>query len=489
VAALVLAGSILYLIRQTPLYSSQAKVLVEAVSLSTAQAGQQTPPNINTEEQLVDSAAVARVVARDLKLKANVDEILKQLSVSSPSDTEILFISYRDPRPREAQRRAQAFAQAYLQLRLQRFEKDLAALADPIDRRIQALQANLQRLYARIVVAKDPLAKAGLQGQASSLETRIGLLEQSRADLTPSVGLSVGQIEDPADLPTSPVNRNYPLTVSVAIFLGLTLGVGVALVRDRLDDHLRSEPDLEASSRAVTMGIIPRMTRELENGVLVDMLSPSAESFRNLRAAVMFATTQQSTRVMVVTSPEAGNGKTTVAANLGVSLAQSGQRVALVSADLKKPRLDQFFGLNGEPGVTSVLIGGVTALQALHPTRMPKLSVMGTGPLRPDSGELLGSDRMRHLLEDVRETVDLVLIDAPPILWVADSLALAGIVGSVLLVVDARRTTKAAVSRARRQLDLANATILGTVLNNFDPSDFRHYGVAAEGYGYGYSAD
>jgi Mrp family chromosome partitioning ATPase len=96
---------------------------------------------------------------------------------------------------------------------------------------------------------------------------------------------------------------------------------------------------------------------------------------------------------------------------------------------------------------------------------------------------------MRHLLEDVRETVDLVLIDAPPILWVADSLALAGIVGSVLLVVDARRTTKAAVSRARRQLDLANATILGTVLNNFDPSDFRHYGVAAEGYGYGYSAD
>jgi capsular polysaccharide biosynthesis protein len=336
-------------------------VLVEAASLSTTQTPIQ--PNIDTEKQLVDSAALADLVKRNLHLAATPEDVLKGLSVGSPANTEVLLISYQDPDPLQAQRLAQAFAEGYLELRLQRFERDLSALTDPLDRQISNLNDELQGIITRISQTTDPHESAVLNEQATALATQIGLLRQGRSDLIPTGALSVGQIEDPADRPTSPVNRPLVLTAGLALFLGLVLGVGVALLRDRLDDHLRAEADFEASSGASVLAAIPHVRRKiLRRKPLLDLSdaqSPAAEAYRVLRAAVLFALAQGQRTALVVTSPEAGDGKTTVVANLGLSIAQTGKRVVLVSADLRKPRLDELFGFTGEPGLSGVLAGKV----------------------------------------------------------------------------------------------------------------------------------
>jgi capsular exopolysaccharide synthesis family protein len=476
VTALVVVGAMAYSYLQTPMFSSQAKVLVEAVSLSATQPASE--PNIETEKQLVDSATLAALVTRNLHLSTTPEDILKGLSVGAPANTEVLLITYQDPDPLEAQRRAQAFAEGYLELRLQRFEQDLSALTGPLDRRIRNLNDELQAIITQISQTTDPHEKAVLTNKATALATQVGLLQQRRSDLIPSGALSVGQIEDPADRPTSPVNRSYLLMGGLALFLGLAFGVGVALVRDRLDDHLRAEDDFEASSGAAVFAAIPHVSRKtLRKGPLLvssDTKSPVAEAYRVLRAAVLFAMGQRPRKVLVVTSPESGDGKTTVVANLGASIAQTGKSVILVSADLQRRHLDEVFGITDEPGLSEVLRGELTIQDVLRPTHIANLSLIPAG--RASEGvELLASEFTEKVLDRIRNDA-LVVVDVPPILGVADSVALSAVVGSVLLVVNAKRSTTGAIDLARRRLEVVGVTIMGGVLNNYASSDFLpHY--------------
>ncbi len=177
---------------------------------------------------------------------------------------------------------------------------------------------------------------------------------------------------------------------------------------------------------------------------------------------------------MLVTSPEAGDGKTTVAANLGASLAHAGNRVVLVAGDLRRPALSEIFGLDGEAGLTAALRNGVDG-SATTATDVPNLRILPTGRIEPDDVELLRPDRLRELFERLAADNDIVLVDAPPVLGVPDTLALAAAADAALLVIDAKKTTKGTIERAIRQLALVDAAVLGEVVNNFTPSDFGYY--------------
>jgi capsular exopolysaccharide synthesis family protein len=228
--------------------------------------------------------------------------------------------------------------------------------------------------------------------------------------------------------------------------------------------------------------------------------SAVSEAYRTLRTSVLFTGMQRGVKALMVVSPTAGEGKTTTAANLAVSLADANKRVILISADLRKPRVHRFFGLENEVGLSSVLTGDARAWEALQDPKIDNLRVMASGPVPARPGELLQSEAMGELIAELREVADFVIVDTAPILLVADALALAPLVEGVIFVADSEVTTRGAVAHAREQLEQVGAPIIGAVFNNFDPSKARNYSPYAyypyryrygrygygERYGYGY---
>jgi capsular exopolysaccharide synthesis family protein len=203
-----------------------------------------------------------------------------------------------------------------------------------------------------------------------------------------------------------------------------------------------------------------------------------AEVYRTLRTSVLFASAQRGLKTLMVTSPTAGEGKTTTASNLAVVLSDAGKRVILVSSDLRKPRIHRFFGLSNEKGLSTVLAGEVKPWEAMADPGRGHLRVLTSGPVPAHPAELLQSEAMGELIEELREVADFVILDTAPVLLVADALAIAPLADGVLLVVDAENTHRGAVIQAREQLEQVGAPMIGAVLNNFDPSKARspYYG-------------
>jgi len=203
--------------------------------------------------------------------------------------------------------------------------------------------------------------------------------------------------------------------------------------------------------------------------------SAVSEAYRTLRTSVMFSALQKGGKTIMVVSATAGEGKTTTAANLAVSLADAGKRVILVSADLRKPRVHRFFGLENTVGLSNVLAGEVKPWEALQDPKVDNLRVMASGGIPARPAELLQSEQMGELIVELREVADFVILDTAPILLVTDALALAPLVDGVVFIADSQGTTRGAVAHARENLEQVNAPILGAALNNFDPSKGRSY--------------
>jgi tyrosine-protein kinase len=214
--------------------------------------------------------------------------------------------------------------------------------------------------------------------------------------------------------------------------------------------------------------------------------SPAAEAYRSLRTNLQFISRDGTVRVISVTSPHAGEGKTTTVANLATTLALTGKRVMALSADLRKPRLHRFFGLDNERGLSSVL-GGQAQLAdvARRVEGLDSLRIVTSGPVPPNPAELLSSDKMESLLRDLSSSADYVVIDTPPALVVSDAMIVAPRADGIVVVVDADTTTGGAASHTIDQLEQVGGNVIGSVLNRFDPSKARYYSYAGK-YAYRY---
>jgi polysaccharide biosynthesis transport protein len=215
-----------------------------------------------------------------------------------------------------------------------------------------------------------------------------------------------------------------------------------------------------------------------------DMRSAQAEAFRTLRTNLLYGAGGEGIRSLVVGSAMAGEGKTVTAANLSVTMAQQGLQVVLVDCDLRKPRVDELFGINRKPGMTEVLLGKVPLEEALRPFELVAgLSILPAGTLPPNPTELLGGARTRELLRVLRERFDMVILDTPPLAGGADSAILGAATDGVIMVVRAGRTETEAVRQAARQLHTVGARVLGAVMNDPDGEVEKYDGYY---YHYGY---
>jgi capsular exopolysaccharide synthesis family protein len=273
----------------------------------------------------------------------------------------------------------------------------------------------------------------------------------------------------------------------LGVVLGLLFGVGLAFLVEYLDDSIKGKDDLERAALGVEiLGVIPAVaswkTKEEARVVsMTDPTSPPAEAYRTLRTAVQFLGLDREVRSIQLTSANAQEGKSTTLANLGVAFARAGQRVVLVCCDLRRPRIHEFFGLSGEKGLTSVLLGEIDLGAALQPTSVERLVVLPSGPLPPNPSELLASRRVHDLLAGLKRDGYMVLVDSPPVLPVTDGMLLSKRVDATLLVCVAGQTTRKEVARAVELLEQVNAPLVGAVLNGV--TDEGTYGYAYRYYG------
>jgi capsular exopolysaccharide synthesis family protein len=212
--------------------------------------------------------------------------------------------------------------------------------------------------------------------------------------------------------------------------------------------------------------------------------SPVSEAYRTLATNVFFLASRQELQVVLMTSSMGGEGKTTTSANLGVALARAGRRVVLVSVDLRRPRLHRFFGLRNDVGLSSALAAEGRLEGAIREPGLPNLRVITSGPTPTHPAELLASQAMADVVQKLRKVSDFVILDAPPVLAVADASVLAPLADGVLVVIDPDHASRSLLTQARNQLDNAGANVIGGVFNNFDPRDgstypyyhYRYYG-------------
>ena len=331
----------------------------------------------------------------------------------------------------------------------------------------------------------------------------------------------VGQIDivDLATLPKSPIGIPASRKVVFGILVGLFLGVGIALILEHLNTSIRGRDDLEASLQLPGLAVIPKfdqkmMSKRLKqmataganghsgvrmpgrltpgsqvSGALVtvnDVHSAGAEAYRTLRTKLLFSRAAGTLKTIVVTSPFTQDGKSTTAANLATTFAQHGMRTLLVDCDLRRPTQHEIFRVSREPGLTELLSGDGIVAGTGRRTNIEGLSLITAGVLPPDPSELVGSSRMRDMLARFAESFDVVVIDSPPVLPVADAAILATMADGALLVVRAGATNRKAAQLAVQQLEDVDARVLGVVLN--DPKSqvplYDQYGYSASYYTY-----
>lgn len=460
-----------YSFRQTAKYTATSQVLVLPVNFSpTEPADQQAPANMVNEVQVVTSAAVTDLVAQRLEA---ADLRMADVTVETPVTSGLLTIEAVSTDPASARATANAFAESYLEFRRDVVLEDLRAISEPIQALLDEINTSLIETQQSLAEAQTESARSALQIRLGSLFSQRSLLEQKLNELILPENLRVGEVLQPAPLPVVPFSPDHTRTGSFALFVGLSLGVGIALLRDRLDPRLRGRDELELVTGAPVLGAIPRGRSETIRRAphftdLQDADPPVAEAYRTLRASLSAQISWHGMATLVITSPYRAEGKTAVATNLATSFARSGKRVVIISDDLAGPWLQPVFGSPDRKRLTDVLKGRGLIGDSLVSTPIQGVWALQAGYDSPEFEKLITAKGVKHVLSVLRDRADVLLIDAPPVLENADALTLASFADGVLLVADASLTTATTVREARRHLDHVAAQVVGAVLMNAD---------------------
>lgn len=489
-------------LRQTPLYRAQARVLVQPVPYGATSSSALLPLDVATESQIVASEAVADLASRDLDtdlspgaLLAFVDVRGATSSISTNSGTQVLAIGYTSPDPAFASAAANAFAESYLEYRQKQALQNLLAARRPIQNRIDAATEQLKGVsedLADATEAADQSLIGTLDGQRNALIARLGVLQQRLDDLQPSEAARSGggQVIQSAATPSAPSSPNKLRDAMVGVIIGIGLGIGLAFVRERLDDRFRGRADLEVALNAPVLATVPRFVVDKQRPRrLIIVEEPSgiaSEAYRSLRTNLQFVLSQRGAKSVVVTSSSAADGKTATTCNLAVAVAQTGRRVVLVSADLRRPTLENYFGIQSREGLSTYLMESASVQDIAREVGIPYLRLIPSGQVPFNPAELLTSPRLGELIQTLEANADLVLFDSPPVLAVADAAIISARVGGAVVVVDASKTHRSASLHAKQEIERAGGVVLGSVLNGFNPSQapYDYYSSHAE-----YSAD
>jgi tyrosine-protein kinase len=326
----------------------------------------------------------------------------------------------------------------------------------------------------------DPTQAAGIANAVGrELATAASELSPQKTDGTKSVQANTIAAAEVPDKPSSPkILQNLGL----GLMLGLLLGLGVAVLRHVLDTKVRNENDVRALTESPILGVVAYDQEVSSHPVILRdrPLAAASEAVRRLRTNLQFIDLANRPKSIVISSSIPGEGKSTIAINLAVSLADSGSRVILVDADLRRPSIAEYLGIEGGVGLTTVLIGRAEVEDVVQPLGKTSLDLLPAGQIPPNPSELLGSVAMADLLEQLSGSYDMVLLDSPPLLPVTDAVVLSNLAGGALVVVGADRIHRPQLQQSLESLETAGAHLFGIVMNKIARRE-----AAAYAYGYG----
>ncbi len=399
-----------------------------ASSAELAQASSYALQVTESYRSIITSTLVLRPVIDDLGLELSPTELAVKVRTSVATQGSLITTTVSDPNPGQATRIANAIAESFS-----------TAITEELESREQATAFSI-----RIVTVQ------------------------------------------PGVVPTTAAAPNLPLSIALGALLGLAAGVGLAILRSVLDRRIRTLDDVDRAVEAPVIGgiVYDRAVRKRPLIVATAPNDPRAEAYRALRTNLRFLfPTDGTSAVFVVTSAGPSEGKSTTAGNLALALADAGYRVALLDADLRKPRLAKLFGIEGAVGVTDVLLGRVAAHEVMQRWGRNTLFLLPAGTTPPNPAEMLGSYAMQVLIDDLGAAFDVVIIDAPPVLPVTDAAVLSRLATGVLLVAAAEATTTDNLTAAAARIEAAEGRVLGTVVTMLPirGADKTAYGT----YGYG----
>ena len=461
------------------LYSATARIMAVSQSPSVSVAvGTYVDPSKPDEREMQTLASfvvtpeIARSVGTDLGWPDDPELLVSVTKAESDPTADIIAVTAVRPTAQQAAALANAFAARFVLWRKNTQQKALAEAVKLLDEQI-ALTTNGSPTYAALVERRGQLQV--LQALASG-------------------GLTIGEAAQPPDRPSSP----KPVRDGVLAFAAaLVLGVGLAFSRESLDVHLHSADEIAGLTRLPLIAAIPKpLKKEKSRDVLAglgDPRGPVAEAYRFLRTNLDFVNFNHDVKVVLVTSPLAGQGKSTIIANLAIALIRAGKRVAVVEGDLRRPSLHHSFKITNDRGLTDVVSGALSLSAALHVLTLvdtpvaetvgsnrrgghgadlqsvatvdAKLKVLLAGPLPPNPGEIASSQQMGQIIEALKSDADYVLLDSPPMFVVGDAAAMAAKVDGIVVILRLDETTAETVKGVEDFLDRVPARALGVVVN------------------------
>lgn len=393
-------------------YTSSTQLFVGAVG-STDSAGAYegnlfSQERVASYPQIITSPDLAKLVVDDLNLPLSATELAAKVTASAVPQTVVLDVQVTDTSPQRA----------------------------------QAIAASVGRQFTKLVT--------GLETPAGATSSTVDVRTIRTPDFNPE-----------------PVSPDVFGNLWRGAAIGLVLGTGLALLRARTDRTVRDDEDVEEAAGAHVVGRVPEQRRGTRSRLPAHVVgqSPVAEAYRALRVNLRHLGGGPAPRVVVVAGAVAGVGASTVAVRLAASLATSGMRVLLIDADLRRPRVTRYMNLPDGPGLTDVLTGSAELKDVVQAWPGGRLAVLAAGPLPADPEALLGSTRMRSLLDVLRDQYDQVVVDAPPLLAVVDGAVLSSFADSCLLVAHVGRTTGQQLAEAAATVTRVHVPSLGVVLN------------------------
>ena len=423
-----LAAGLAFSLLQTPMYTASSQVFVSVRGAGDnvnelVQGTTFTTRAVRTYTQLVSAPRVLEPVIAELGLNTTPVQLAERVRAQSPLDTVLINVTADDPSPIMAAEIANATA----------------------------------RSLANVV---------------TELETPAGAVDSP---------VQISTVRD-ALVPLSPSSPNLPLNAALGLLVGLAIGLGLAILREVLNTKVRGVSDVENLTDAPILGAIAYEPDAVGRPIIIHQSphAPRSEAYRRLRTNVQFLDVEGTNNAILITSSLPGEGKTSTTINLAITMAAAGQKVVVVDADLRRPSVAKYLGVEGSVGLTTVLIGRASVEDVVQSWGNGNLSVIAAGQVPPNPSELLGSARMSELIEHLSHTYDVVLIDAAPLLPVTDAAVLARLVGGAVLVVGANTIHRHEVEGALESLEAVNTKVHGIVVNRAPQISSGYHG----GYSY-----
>ena len=436
ITALVTGAVAIWTFLQPKVYTAQAQTFIAISSPSSDGASGLAPDasytlqRISSYLQIIDSPQVLQPVIDELGLAIDVKQLGESVTATNPIDTVLINVSVTDEQPQQA-----------------------ATIANAVSVQLGSV---IQQLESSISGDVVPV----------------------KATLT-----------NPAEPPTSPSSPRTRVNLLLGLLIGLALGVGFAFLRESLDRSVKSPDELAEITGATPVGVISYDPDASSNPIIaLDQRSTRAEAFRTIRTNLQYVDVDNPPQVVAITSAIPGEGKSTMAVNLAITMAQAGKKVCLVETDLRKPKASKYLGVESELGLTDVLAGQNKLEDVLIPWNRGLLTFLPAGHTPPNPSELLASQQYLHVLATLRSQFDAIIVDATPLLPVTDGAIVAKAADGAILVVKFGSTTREQVGASMAALEQVDARVLGTALN-FVPRGRRGYGYKygyKYGYGYGY---